>query len=203
MSDLGAAKPKILELFAQDLSGKNDLQTKIDLYLAKQRLTVRDELNLALLRNRLRFLDPRLPREIPLTPDSLWNYWIDHSEEQQQLWSERDEIMDYLASPEEGSESTNRHKLRMLELIAADNLTFLAYYPVVKDIYRKGRGRPSTRGLVAVRALQLKWDRNELTWKQITKEVCDCSKRDHEEFCRESIRQSVIKLQRLLAKCKR
>ena len=50
-----------------------------------------------------------------------------------------------------------------------------------------------------MRALQLKWDRN-LEWQKIADEICDCGndQNKHDEFCRESIRQAVMALQRLL-----
>jgi len=195
--DLDTAKPKILERFARDLGERDDLRTKIDRYSAIRHLTVKHQLYLALLRNTLRHLEPPLPPEIPLTPESLWRYWTDHSDELEKLQSEGVEIVNYLASPEQVNAEKDTTHLKMLEWISVDRLTYLACYPVVEDLFKKKRGRPSTRGPIAARALQLKWD-TDRDWAQIANEVCDCGQASHTQCCRDNIRQAVMALQGLL-----
>jgi hypothetical protein len=195
--DLGAATPKVLELFARALEDRTELRRRIKVYSAKEVPTVRDQLGLAWCRNQLRFLEPDLPVGAALTPASLWLYWIEHEEEQQKFHSEQNKIMGYLIGPEEGSARESWAKQQMLEFVSVDSITYLAFFPAVEDLFKKKPGRPVTRGPVAVRALQLKWDKNP-KWQKIADEICDCGQRKHCETCWQSIRQAAMALQRLL-----
>lgn len=93
----------------------------------------------------------------------------------------------------------------VVDLIQQDGVTFLAYYPVIDKMFGKlerkpGRGRPATRRLTAVRALQMQID-NSWTLKKVTSKVCDCGKAAHNDFCEQQLRQSIISLRKLLSKC--
>lgn len=65
---------------------------------------------------------------------------------------------------------------------------------ILKIVSRKRRGRPPER-LVSLRA----WDLQLLgyKWKEIPDKVCPCTKGAHDESCEQSIRQGVIRLQRI------
>jgi hypothetical protein len=195
--DLGAATPKVLKLFARALEDRTELTRKIEVYCAKEVPRVGDQLALAWCRNQLRFLEPDLPVGTALTPTSLWRYWIEHEEERKKFRLEQNKIMGYLVGPEEGSTIGDRVKQQMLELVSGDKITYLALFPAVEELFENKRGRPVTRGPVAVRALQLKWDKNP-KWQKIADELCDCGQRKHSESCRQSIRQAAMALQRLL-----
>jgi hypothetical protein len=56
---------------------------------------------------------------------------------------------------------------------------------------RPRKGRPASRRQTALQALQMKVDTGR-SWPSILKEVCDCPKKDHDESCFESLRQSLI-----------
>lgn len=198
--DLGPITPKIIELFERALAGKRNVQEKIRHYSSKPSPTVRDQLTLTWLRNWLSILDPRLPDEGPPTAVRVWRYWINHPGELRKLTSADDEIMNYLLDRDEVKVAADSTKLQMLEMINKDKLALLALYPVVEELCRKKRGRPITRGPIAVRALQLQID-NNWTWKRITSELCDCG-RIHDKHCKEKIRQSVLALEKLLGKCR-
>jgi hypothetical protein len=198
--DLGPVTPGVLELFQRGLAGKKDVQEKIKHYSSKLRPTIRDLLTLAWYRNWLTILQPPLPAGAPPTPASVWKRWFDHDKELKRLGSLGDEIRSYLAGSGEVSADRDHVWRQMHELIACDDLTYSALYPVVKKLLRKKRGRPITRGPIAVRALQLKVDK-KWPWMRIANEVCDCSKGSHDGYCRDNIRQSVAALEKLITRC--
>jgi hypothetical protein len=195
--DLGAATPKVLELFARALADRTELRRKIKVYSTKESPTVRDQLGLAWCRNQLCFLEPNLPVSSTLTPASLWQYWVEHQEELQKFHSEQNKIMGYLDGPAEANAAELWAKQQMLELVSGDRITYLALFPAVEHLFKKQPGHPITRGPIAVRALQLKWEKNP-TWQKIADEICDCGQHKHSESCWQSIRQAAMALQRLL-----
>jgi hypothetical protein len=188
--------PEILALFQKALDGRTELRNRVNSMSAKPRLSVREQLELAWRRNELAFREPSLPEGTPLTTETLWKYWIDHPKAAEHR-ALSDEIMSYLKSADELNLDKEDTKLQMLDLIATDPVAHLALYPVVVEIGKKKRGRPIARGPVTVRGLQMRVDRN-LSWLRIAREVCDCGKKVHDQYCSEALRQSVIALQRLL-----
>jgi hypothetical protein len=85
----------------------------------------------------------------------------------------------------------------MHELCQRAPVTYVALYPLIKQIYRQKPGRPVERRLAAVQALQMQIDKGE-TLKKITTKVCDCGKSEHGTYCEENLRQSIISLKKLL-----
>lgn len=189
--------PKILDLFQQALDQRTEFRSRIESLSAKPRLSVREQLELAWRRNVLAFREPPLPEQAPLTPENLWKYWIEHPKEGAEHRAIADEIMNYLRTADEANRDTEDTKVEMLDLIATDPVAHLALYPIVVETGKKRRGRPIARGPAAVRALQMRIDEN-LTWPEIAQTLCDCGKETHNEYCSETIRQSVIALQKLL-----
>jgi hypothetical protein len=203
--NLGSATTKVVELIERSLAEKADLKKWIDELWSKSNPTIRDRLCLALYRHQLSFREPPLPPEVPLNGVNLWEYWASHNAEYRKYRRLEDGIWSYLEPPEtlHGREVTT--KRAMIELIQKDSVTFLALYPVIDKMFGKlqkksGRGRPVTRRLTAVRALQLCIDKN-WTLSRITREVCDCGNATHEDRCQQRIRQSMSGLKKLLIRC--
>jgi hypothetical protein len=203
--NLGTATPKFLELFDHAVAKREDLKKWIAELSSKPNLTIRDRLFLALHRHQLSFSEPPLPAGVSLTGMHLWEYWDSHWEELPKYWQFENEIRSYLEPPETLHNRALSNKLAMMDLIQQDSLTFLAYYPVIDKMFGKletkpGRGRPATRRLTAVRALQMQID-NKLDLETVTQELCDCGKKDHSECCKQQMRQSINSLRELLRKC--
>jgi len=62
------------------------------------------------------------------------------------------------------------------------------------------RGRPPDRRRLAVKAYEMKAANHKLTWEAVTEALCDCRKSQHDEYCKESLRQVVMTLQKTLRK---
>lgn len=187
--DWGAVTPKILEYFDRALAGRAALREQIRRYEAKAGLTIDDMLMLAWLRNELALVDPPLSDEPYPAAAKLWIYGMNHTEEILSIQSLRDELDSYL-----GRKSTDV-SAAMENVLRADDLAFMALWPIVSHHRRKGH--PPTRRRVAARALQMKLDENS-TWVQIADALCDCGQQRHTSYCAQNIRQSVIKLKHLL-----
>jgi hypothetical protein len=200
LPDLGSMTPKALELFERALAEKKYVEEKIETYASKPHPTVRELLLLAWFRNWLKFLEPRLPDGDSPTAASVWIYWDEHLDELRELAEAREEIISYLQPTDQIEADKNQAHVQMVELIGGDQLAFLAWYPVVEELYKKKkRGAPTTRRLTAVRALQML--DNNWKLKKVTKELCDCRNDQHDEHCQQRIRQSIISLNKLLEKC--
>jgi hypothetical protein len=62
------------------------------------------------------------------------------------------------------------------------------------------RGRPSEKRILAVKAYELKISNSTLKWTDIANDICNCNKRPHDDYCKESIRVAVITLQKVFKK---
>ena len=203
--DLGAATTKFVELFDRALADRAVLKKLIAELSSKSNPTIRDRLCLALYRHQLSFLEPPLPPGVPLTGYNLWDYWASPNAEYKKYRKLEREIESCLEPPETLHARAVATKRAMIELIPKDSVTFLALYPVIDEMFGKlqkksGRGRPVTRHLAAVRALQMQID-NGWKLKKVTSKVCDCTKATHDDFCEQQLRQSIMKLEKLLSKC--
>jgi hypothetical protein len=203
--DLGAATSKIVELFERGLAERADLKEWIKELSSKSNPTIRDRLWLALYRHLLSFREPPLPPGVPLTGYNLWDYWASHNAEYQKYRELEREIESYLEPPETLHGRAVATERAMIELIPKDSVTFLALYPVIDEMFGKlqkksGRGRPVTRRLAAVHALQMQID-NGWKLKKVTSKVCDCTKATHDDSCEQQLRQSIMTLEKLLSKC--
>ena len=199
---LGAAEAKFVGLFERALDERAELKRWIETLSSKSKPTVRERLCLALYRHQLSFREPPLPRGAFLTGVSIWDHWSSHEAEHQEHCRLEAEIRSYLESPEAVRNRAERNKATTMTLIQLDQLTFMACYPVVDEMYGKlqkksGRGAPATRRLIAVQALQMHSDGGR-TWASITEEICDCPKKEHDWRCAEAMRQSVNGLKRFL-----
>ncbi len=65
---------------------------------------------------------------------------------------------------------------------------------------RRRRGRPPDRKRLGVKAYETKATNPSLRWIDVAKAVCDCNKRPHDEYCKESIRQEAQQLREALKK---
>lgn len=203
--NLGTATSKIVDLFDRALAERKDLEKWIEELSSKPNHTIHDQLCLGLYRHQLSFREPPLPLGVPLTGVNLWDYWGSHYAEYQKYRQLEGEIWSYLEPTETLHRRALSNKLAMIDLIQQDSVTFLAYYPVIDKMLGKlerkpGRGRPATRRLTAVRALQMQID-NSWTLKKVTSKVCDCGKAAHNGYCEQQLRQSIISLRKLLRKC--
>jgi len=199
--DLGPATTAIVQQFERALAGKKEVRDTIRTYSLKPSPTIKDLLELAWLRNWLALLEPPLPDGVPVTAASVWAYWVEHAQEFAQIKSLDAGIQSYLYSREQLHARSMSARLEMLNRINTDAITYLALYPLVDAMFENKSGRPATRGTIAVRALQLKIDSRK-TWKQITREVCDCGQSVHNDYCQANLRQSVRALEKLLRKCR-
>src|ERR1039458_1600417 len=171
---------KFVELFERSLTERADLKKWIDELSSKSNPTIRDRLCLALYRHQLSFREPPSPPGVPLTGMNLWEYWSGHYAENLKYLQLENEIRSYLETPETIHNRALTNKLKMINLIQQDSITFLACYPIIDKIFgtlqkKSGRGRPVTRRLAAVRALQMQID-NGWKLKKVTSKVCDCTK---------------------------
>jgi hypothetical protein len=84
------------------------------------------------------------------------------------------------------------------------NASLAEKFNLVKDIIKQSKrraGRPVAKRQLAVRALDLKHTtKQHLSWAQLANRVCPCKKSKHDAGCRETLRQSVMALQRVLRK---
>jgi len=205
-ADLGKERSNFISLFEKALAEKAQLKAWIEDLSSKSKTTVREGLCLALYRHQLSYREPLLPDGTLLTGEALWEYWHDRPAEVHQHGRIETEILSYLRSPDALYDRAVRRKAATIELVKRDPLVFMACYPVIEEMLGKlrkksGRGAPVTRRrLMAVRALQLQID-NDWTLKQITLKVCNCTKLEHDEFCEQQVRQSIIRLKRLFRKC--
>jgi hypothetical protein len=203
--DLGSATTKFVELFELSLTEREDLKKWIDELSSKSNPTIRDRLCLALFRHQLSFREPPVPPGVPLTGVNLREYWVGHYAEYRKYQQLEDEIRSYLETPEALHSRALTNKLKMMELVQQDRVTYLACYPIIDKMFgtlqkKSGRGRPVTRRLTAVRALQMQID-NSWKLKKVTSKVCDCAKATHDTYCEQQLRQSIVKLEKLLRKC--
>lgn len=139
-----------------------------------------------------------------MTGANVWQYWDHHPNEYSAHHKLKNEILSYIESPDDQRNRALREKVAMTNLIQQDRLTFVAYYPVVEKMSGKlatkpGRGRPATRRMTAVSALQMQIDGNPL--KKVTHNLCDCGKAKHDEYCEQQMRQSILAVKRTLRKC--
>jgi hypothetical protein len=155
---------------------KDELEKRVREMSLQSARTVAEQLRLAYYQHMLRLIAP-LPPETPLYS----GYRIGmHLRDHQSDLREIQQILDYLTPKGAGI------KARLPGELAIPT--------------RAGqKGRRVTRRHTALRALQMKQDTN-LTWKEITREVCDCPKRPHDKHCEQAVRQSVIGLKKLLSK---
>jgi hypothetical protein len=205
LPDFGSMTPKVLEVFERGFAEKDHARETIERYASKPNPTVREMLLLAWFRNWLSFLGPKLPDgDSPTTAAGVWQYWVDHQDELLALTAVREEIISYLETRDQIEADKKQGHGQMVELIRDDQLTFMAWYPFVEELYaKKKRGAPAVRRLTAVQALQMQVDGNSLS--KITRELCDCGMGNevkHDERCEQQMRQSLISLRKLLQKCR-
>jgi hypothetical protein len=204
LPDLGPMTPKVLELFERALAEREYLKRWIEELSSKSKSTIRDQICLALYRHQLSFREPPLPGGGSLIGATLWEYWAGHQLECRKYCRLENEIRSYLETPESLYRRALSGKVAMMNLIRQDSVMFLANYQAVDEMFGKlerkpGRGRPATRRLTAVRALQMQIDKN-CDLKKVTQERCDCGKAAHNESCEQQMRQSIGTLKRLLRK---
>lgn len=197
--NLGAVTPAVVELFERALTERKDLRKWIEHLSSISKPTIRDRLCFALYRHQLSFREPHLPAGVSLTGVSLWQYWASHPEEYRKYESLEHQILSYLKPQNELDLESQRRARKMLDLIQGDQLTFVALYPVVEQLYKKKPGRPVTRRHAAVRALQMTIEKN-WTLNKATHQFCDCGKSKHDVSCKQQMRQSIIGLRKLLRK---
>jgi hypothetical protein len=203
--DFGPGAAQILGMWERLLSRKEGVRKAIARYAAKQCPRIQELLILASFRKLLEMLEPPLPAGIPMNATNIQKFWIDHPNELNNITDVHADIVSYLRTAEEIEMIQNQSKIRMLETIKNDQLTILALYPVMEDLYAKKPGRPITRRLVAVRGLQMQIDNkqidNKWTLKRTAREVCDCGKATHDGYCERQLHQTIIKLRKLLGEC--
>src|ERR1019366_4681587 len=133
--DLGSATTKFVELFERSLTERADLKKWIDELSSKSNPTIRDRLCLALYRHQLSFREPPSPPGVPLTGMNLWEYWSGHYAENLKYLQLENEIRSYLETPETIHNRALTNKLKMINLIQQDSITFLACYPIIDKIF--------------------------------------------------------------------
>jgi hypothetical protein len=191
---------RILDLFDRALLQRGELKLWIDELSSKGNRTIREQLLLGFYLHQMSLVEPPLSIGVSLNAETLRNYWESNPAKYRLFWLRNRKILAYLKTREATEADDERCQLQMLNLINTDQLTYLALFPVVQDMFKKEAGRQPARPQVAVRALQMKIDTGR-TWREITREVCDCGKLDHDDkngSCKANVRQSVRALEGLL-----
>lgn len=111
----------------------------------------------------------------------------------QRLESEISELLDHLTQPIT-DQQREIGKVSLTERLKKSGLSDGRVVEILKVVSRKRRGRPPER-LASLRA----WDLRLLgkKWKDLPDAVCPCNKGGHDEYCEQSIRQGVMRLQRI------
>jgi hypothetical protein len=154
---------------------REDFGRRIGKISAKAAPTIADRLRLAYYQNVLRLFESLPPGTLVNAGFMMGRHCSDHQQEVREI----NEILDYL--PDSRGRAPHGRSLYLGPVSTARSPT---------------KGRPVTRRSAALRALQLQIDTGR-TWTSITQEVCDC-KKEHDQSCRENIRQGVNGLKRLL-----
>ena len=159
--------------------------------------SVEDALTFAYLRHLLDLVDLPLKRGTGDTGLDIFNYWVTRSVEFRQLCASGAEIASYLLPSESKAAIAQGAKRKIAGLLPAE----LAFDSVpVLDRFFATPGAPVTMRLIAVRALQIKIDKGS-GLSRITREVCPCGKPRHDEKCKQVVKQSMMALKKLLARC--
>lgn len=91
--------------------------------------------------------------------------------------------------------------IQVAEVFRKPNLPEEVWRGIIRRAERRERGRPITKRLIAIQALELKlFDGKKWTHQRIAQKLCDCGNEIHDKKCSESIRQSVLGLKRILKK---
>jgi hypothetical protein len=127
----------------------------------------------------------------------IFNNWANRSVEFRRLCTTGSEIASYLLPSGSKADIAQEAKKEIAGLLPAE-LVFVSV-PVL-DTFFAVRGAPVKMRSIAVRALQMKIEKN-WTLSRITREVCPCGKPSHGEKCKQVVRQSMISLKKLLVRC--
>jgi hypothetical protein len=80
-------------------------------------------------------------------------------------------------------------------------LDFNPQFSLLKRLAERRKGRPVSRRLDAIRALELKQaDPKRWTWPELAQKFCSCGEKKHTATCSERLRREVGHLKRLLRK---
>jgi hypothetical protein len=132
------------------------------------------------------------------------NYWRERRDECEQVSKEIRELAGLIW----GEQAVFRRMIELSDKIWSDEfwsgLRKLDVAPrdilgTIDSLIPPALGRPITKQPLAVKALQSKLARN-LSWPQVTRQVCDCGNLTHGPLCQDRLKKEVKAVERILSK---
>jgi hypothetical protein len=105
------------------------------------------------------------------------------------------ELATWIASPDPGTQADRE---RWFKVLLDAGLPIGQALQQATAPEKRAKGRPVSKRRLATLALEAKELAPDLSWMQLAMKFCDCSKRPHDEKCRDRLRQEIRILQKTL-----
>jgi hypothetical protein len=143
-----------------------------------------------------------LPKLLEAASSRMIPYWQQeqHQAEFLRVYNEARDIMTWL-HPHPTEPAWKTFLLHTTQAMLQQGVSLeeiLKTLPKLTDNPRGAKAKANMR-IAAVKALELKMKGSENSWARVTRKVCPCGKGSHDNACVQRIRQTVIRLKKLLA----